>query len=250
MAFAERLAADGYDLILPARRRDRLEALAARLRPQGAAVEILAGDLTDRDFLASLEARIASDDRLAFLINDAGLGAYGPFLELDPDLAEKQIAVHLTASVRLARAALPGMVARGKGAMVNVASTFAFSSSVRMPARKRASYVASKAHLVAFTELLSHELEGTGVAVQALCPGVVRTEFHDGLGGRPPGVAVLEPADVVTASLAGLALGEVICIPQLEDLSALQRFLDARNALWDSARSETIAGRYKSKASR
>jgi short-subunit dehydrogenase len=136
------------------------------------------------------------------------------------------------------------MVAKKGGAVINVASTFAFSSSFKMP-RQRATYVATKAGLIAFTELLAHELEGTGVVVQALCPGVVRTEFHDGLGGRPPGVPVFEPAEVVDASLASLALGEVICVPHLQETAALDGLASARNALWGEARAATIAGRYK-----
>ena len=123
--------------------------------------------------------------------------------------------------------------------------SFAFSASVKMPMRKRANYAATKAFINTFTELLSHELEGTGVKIQALCPGVVRTEFHDELGGRPEGVPVLEPADVVAASLAGLSLGEVICVPQLPDLSRLEGIATAQRALWDQARVATVAERYR-----
>lgn len=245
LAFAERLAADGHGLVIVARRRDRLEEVAARLTEKGTAVEVVVADLADPAGLGLLETRLTAGERPAFLVNNAGFGAYGAFVEADPDVLERQIAVHLTATVRLTRAALPGMIGQASGAVINVASTFAFSSGVRMPTRKRANYVASKAFLTTFTELLSHELDGTGVAVQALCPGVVRTEFHDALGGRPAGVAVLEPADVVDASLAGLKLGEVICIPQLPDIEALDRLTEARNAVWDKSRADTIARRYK-----
>jgi short-subunit dehydrogenase len=245
LAFAERLADGGYDLVLVARRRDRLEDLARELRVRGAKVEVMPADLSDPAGLRAVEARIAGEERLTLLVNNAGFGAYGSFLEADPDLLERQIALHATATLRLSRAALPGMAARKSGAVINVASTFAFSSSVRMPARMRASYVGTKAFIIAFTELLSHELEGSGVKVQALCPGVVRTEFHDTVGGRPPGVPVFEPADVVRASLASLALGEVICIPHLADAGALDRLAEARNALWEQARASEIAPRYK-----
>jgi short-subunit dehydrogenase len=245
LAFAERLAADAYDLVLVARRRERLEQLAASLRGGGGAVDILAADLADPAGLKSVEARLAADQRVELLVNNAGFGAYGAFLEADPDVLERQIALHATATARLARAALPGMIARGKGGVINVASTFAFSSGVKMPARKRANYVATKAYIVALTELLAHELEGSGVAVQALCPGVVRTEFHEAAGGRPPGVHVFEPTEVVAASLAALKLGEAICIPHLADASALDRLAEARNALWEQARSSAIAPRYR-----
>jgi short-subunit dehydrogenase len=244
-AFAERLAADGYDLILVARRRERLEELAAQIARPGADIEIAVADLSDRDAIVELSIRLAGDPSMELLVNNAGFGAYAPFLELDPDLAEEQIAVHIMATVRLTRAVLPGLVARGKGAVINVASTFAFTSGINIPSRPRATYVASKAYIVAFTELLAFELEGTGVKVQALCPGVVKTEFHDHIGGRPPGVPVLEPAEVVDASLAGLALGEVICVPQLRDTGAIGRIDAARRGLWEEIREPTVADRYK-----
>lgn len=242
-AFAERLAADDYDLILVARRRDRLETLAGRLRAHGGTVEVLAADLTDRSALLGIEAMLSADPP-ALLVNNAGFGGYGPFVEIDLALLDQQIALHITALTRLTRAALPGMVARGSGAVINVSSSFSFSGSIRMPTRKRASYAATKAFINTFTELLSHELEGTGVMVQALCPGVVRTEFHDTLGGRPEGVPVLDPAAVVHASLVGLRLGEVICVPQLPDLSAVEGIAAAQQTLWSQARSDKIAQRY------
>lgn len=245
VAFAERLAADGNDLVLVARRRDRLEALAARLRSPHADVAVVPADLSVPADIAMLEARIAEGPALAFLVNNAGFGAYGPFVEADPDVLAAQITVHLTATVRLARAALPAMVAARAGSIVNVASSFAFTGTIRMPARKRTNYAASKAFLTTFSELLSHELEDSGVRVQALCPGVVRTEFHSTLGGRPEGTPVLEPADVVTASLAGLDLGEIVCVPQLPDDRTLKGFAAAQQALWEATRSPTIAPRYK-----
>jgi short-subunit dehydrogenase len=243
LAFAERLAADGYDLMLVARRRDRLEALAKRLRAKGGKVEVIGADLADRTALKMIEARLTADPP-ALLVNNAGFGGYGPFIDIDPNLLDQQIAVHITALTHLTRAALPGMVARGGGAIINVASSFAFTASIKMPTRKRANYAATKAFINTFTELLSHELEGTGVKVQALCPGVVRTEFHDQLGGRPEGVPVLDPAEVVGASIAGLAMGEVICVPQLPDKSALEGLAQAQQALWGQTRSDKVAARY------
>lgn len=244
LAFAERLAADGYDLVLVARRRANLEALATRLRAKGGSAEVFPADLADRTALHALEERLAAVAP-TLLINNAGFGGYGPFIDVDPSLLDQQIAVHITALTRLTRAALPGMVARNSGAIINVASSFAFTGSIKMPTRKRANYAATKAFITTFTELLSHEMEGTGVKVQALCPGVVRTEFHDQLGGRPEGVPVLDPAEVVGASLAGLALGEVICVPQLPDLSALKGLAEAQQTLWGQTRSDTVAARYK-----
>jgi short-subunit dehydrogenase len=244
-AYAERLARDGYDLTIVARRRDRLDDLAAPLRAGGAAVEVVSADLAERPGLAAVEARIRERGPLAMLVNNAGFGGYGPFREMDPDLAERQIALHLTAMVRLTRAALPGMADRNAGAVVNVSSMLAFSGGIAMARPQRATYAATKAYINTFTRLLAQELADTGVKVQALCPGVVRTEFHDRLGGRPPATAVIEPADIVAASLAGLALGEVICTPTLPDPSALARLANAEAEVFGAGRAATIADRYR-----
>lgn len=131
-AFAERLAKDGYDLTIVARRRDRLDDLADRLRASGGKIEVMPADLIDRSGLKRIENHVRNDDALAILVNNAGFGGYGPFLEIDPDLAARQIQLHLTALVRLTRAALPGMVARKSGAVINVSSMLAFSGSINM----------------------------------------------------------------------------------------------------------------------
>src|SRR4051794_34340303 len=109
-AFAERLAKDGYDLTIVARRRDRLDDLAERLRAGGGNIEVMLPDLIDRSGLRRIENHVRDDDALAVLVNNAGFGGYGSFLEIDPDLAERQIQLHLTALVRLTRGALPGIV--------------------------------------------------------------------------------------------------------------------------------------------
>jgi short-subunit dehydrogenase len=244
-AYAERLAADSHDLILVARRRDRLEEVAIGVKAHGAGAEIIAADLSDMGGIAAVEKRIAGEERLAFLVNNAGFGNYGPFAETDVALADRQIDLHLKATIHLCRAAVPGMIARGRGDIVNVASTLSFTGPVKLERPKRATYAASKAFINAFTQMLASELEGTGVRVQSLCPGVVRTEFHDNLGGRPPGTPVLEPADIVTASLAGLDLGEVICVPQLPDTAHLEAHSEALHRIWAASRQPEIAGRYR-----
>jgi short-subunit dehydrogenase len=137
LAFAERLAEQGYDLILVARRRERLEAAAERLARPGADVEVMVADLSDPEDLFEVALRAAGDPEMALLVNNAGFGAYGPFLDLEPERAEEQIAVHVTATMRLTRGVLPGMVARGRGDVINVASTFAFSSGIDIPSRPR-----------------------------------------------------------------------------------------------------------------
>ena len=155
-AFAERLARDGHDLILVARRRDRLETLAERLRYEaGAEARPLAADLADAEGLSQVEAHIAGDERLALLVNNAGFGGYRPFVEVEPKVVDELIAVHVRAVARLTRAAVPGMVRRGKGAVINVASLLALSGALPPnPLPYRAVYAGAKAFILAFTEAL------------------------------------------------------------------------------------------------
>jgi len=245
--FAERLAGDGYDVILVARRRERLEDLAQQLEKNGTRTEVIVADLTTAEGLAAVEARAAAGD-VSMLVNNAGFQTYMPFVALDPDRAEGQIRAQVTAIVRLCRAVLPAMIARGDGAIVNVSSTLAFSAGMQathLP--KRAVYAATKAFVNAFTEILADELEGTGVKVQVLCPGVVRTEFHN-VGDEPllrPKIPVMEPEDVVTASLAGLALGDVVCQPALVDRALIDREREARHAVFGAGMSAELSPRYR-----
>jgi uncharacterized protein len=250
-AFAERLAADGHDLILVARRRERLEALAERLRAStGVAVEVLAADLAAPDGLRVVEERIAAGPALDLLVNNAGFGAYMPFVELGPDRAEELIRLQVTAVTRLTHAALTGMLARGRGAIINVSSLLSVSGALNLPRLpKRATYAGTKAFSNTFTQLLSQELEGTGVQVQALLAGVVATEFHDRVGmdaNRFPPEIVMRPEDLVAASLAGLRLGEVICVPGLDDPELLERLHEAQRQLFGTGRRNTAAARYNS----
>ena len=214
-AFAERLAKDGYDLIVVARRRDKLEELAQRLRESHQVnVEVLVADLSRPDSLRTVEKRIAEDSALEMLVNNAGFGGYMPFVELGPERAEELINLKVLAVTRLTRAALPGMLGRGRGSIINVSSRLGFSGSMgssQLP--KRATYAGSNAYINTFTQLLQSELDGTGVQVQALCPGLVATEFHAHVGtdsSRFPAAVVMQPEDLVSASLAGLKLGEAI----------------------------------------
>jgi short-subunit dehydrogenase len=245
-AFAERLAADGHDLIVVARREDRLRALADRLRDtHGTATEVLVADLTAPQELRRVEARIAAGPALELLVNNAGFGGYRPFLALDPDRAEELIRLQVLAVTRLARAALPAMVARSRGAVINVSSQLAFSAALPSPPLPpgRAVYAATKAYVNAFTQLLAGELAETGVQLQALCPGVMRTEFYARMGtdvNRLP-MRPLEPSEVVRASLAGLQRGEVLCVPGLDDASALDRVRAAERHLLEQAWANTLA---------
>ena len=247
-AFAERLAADGHDLIVVARREARLRALADRLRDRhSAATQVLVADLTAPEDLRRVEAQIATGPALELLVNNAGFGGYRPFLQLDPDRAEELIRLQVLAVTRLARAALPAMVARGRGALINVSSQLAFSAALPSPPLPpgRAVYAATKAYVNAFTQLLDGELAGTGVRVQALCPGVMRTEFYARMGtdlGRLP-IRPMEPSEVVRASLAGLQRGAVLCLPGLDDASALDELRAAERRILEQAWANTLAER-------
>ena len=250
-AFAERLARDGYDLIIVARRRDKLEALAEQLKTKHAAnVEVLTANLSKSNDLRRVEKRIAEDDALEMLVNNAGFGGYMPFVELDPDKAEELVNLKVLAVTRLTRAALPGMIARGRGSIINVSSRLAFSAplgSSQLP--KRATYAGANAFINTFSQLVQSELEGTGVQVQALCPGLVATEFHTHVGAdssRFPANVVMQPEDLVDASLAGLKLGEVICIPAMEDTNLLTQIQESQKLFFEQSRSGAVASRYRS----
>lgn len=249
-AFAERLAHGQYNLILVARRRERLEELAQRLQQDYSVnVEVLAADLTQPSDLLSVEKRIAEISDLAMLVNNAGFGGYKPFITLEPDQAEDLIRLQIVAVTRLTRAALPSMIARGQGAIINVSSRLAFSATLPSPPLpKRATYAATKAYINTFTQILANELDGTGVRMQALCPGVVQTEFHQQVGidstSYPVGI-VMSPEDVVKASLTSLERGEVICIPALKDLDLLKQIDESQRRLFEQTRSGTLAERYQ-----
>jgi short-subunit dehydrogenase len=212
LVFCRQLAERGHRLVLVARRADRLEAIAKQLEQEhGIETEVFPADLTRPEELASVEARLASEPTLELLVNNAGFGTVGRFVELDPDAEESEIKLNTLALVRLTRAALPGMVERGRGGIINVSSMASFSPSPFM-----ATYAATKAFVTAFTEGLHEELRGSGVKVQALCPGFTRTEFQDVAGVEQssiPDLAWQEPDDVVSASLAGLERGTVVVVP-------------------------------------
>jgi uncharacterized protein len=247
-SFASRLAADGWDLAITARRGDRLQALASRLaREHGVRIEVLVADLANPGDLAGLEQLVA--DRVPdLLINNAGFAGYREFAEVPAQVVADLVAVHVTAVSRLTRAAVPGLVARGSGAIINIASLLAFSGSLPPdPLPHRAVYAGAKAFQVAFTQALAGELTGTGVQVQVCCPGLVDTEFH-AVAGRDVGalsVPVMHPDEIASAALAGLRLGEVVCIPGLADPALLAAVDRAQQELLRTAVGATLADRYQ-----
>ena len=213
-AFVKRLASEGYDLILVARRKGRLEKLAEELKASHrVAAEVLAADLTEDADLRKVEERIARAGDLAFLVNNAGFGTRSLFFETDVEGQDRMHRLHVLAALRLCHAALPGMVARGMGCLVNVSSVAAFGQSPG-----NAGYCASKAWMNSFTEGLHVDLASIGspVKVQALCPGYTLTEFHDVSGiGRDhvPKSWWMSAEYVVGASMQGLARGKLVVVP-------------------------------------
>jgi uncharacterized protein len=244
-AFAECLAEDGWDLVLVARRRDRLEQVAERLSvAHGISARVIDADLADPAELETLAAE-AAELPLDLLVNNAALAHYMPFAALPAGQATELVELNVLAPVLLTRAALPGMLERGRGAAVNVASLLAFSGSWDagyLP--QRAVYAASKSFLVTFTQILARELQDSGVRVQVVCPGVVRSEFHSRQGLDMSAVPKMEPRSVARASLLDLERGVVVSIPGAGDDSALRGIDAATAALLSSTRTVELPERY------
>ncbi|MDG4668036.1 SDR family NAD(P)-dependent oxidoreductase [Mycobacterium sp. 236(2023)] len=241
-AFTERLAADGYELITVGRDLDRLQRLADTLPVD---VTPVAADLATHDGIATVIEGVA-DRAVDLLVNNAGVAHYMPFSQLPEERANELLFVKVIAPTLLARAVAPGMVDRRAGTIINVAGMLAYSGPApleQLPLR-RAVYVGANAHLVAFSETLAAELAADGIAVQALCPGVVATEFHQRQGIDMSGAPRMSPHDVVTASLRALELGEVICAPSVEDHDLLEAVADADLAAF-GAQSVQLATRYR-----
>jgi uncharacterized protein len=251
--FARRLAQRGDDLVLVARRGDRLQALHEDLSARhGVAVQTVVADLADRAQLERVVDRAGEGD-ITLLVNNAGINGYGPFTQVTPAVLEGVLAVNATAPLLLARAAVPAMLEAGGGAIINVASLLAFSGSLRPdPLPARATYAATKAFIVAFSRTLAAELAETPVHVQVLCPGYTATEFHMSHGTEPvQGIAPVDQGramsaeDVVQASLSALHTGEIVCIPGLDDLLAVERLAAVEAELRQGSRN-AIAARYAS----
>jgi hypothetical protein len=213
--FARQLAARGHNLLLIARRLDRLEELAAALgASHGVKAEALAADLSSLADLERVAARLRSEP-VELLVNNAGFGVVERFFEADLETQEQMVHVHVGATLRLTHAVLPGMVARNRGAVVNVSSLAAY---LAMPGN--AIYAATKTFLHSFTRSLELDLasRSSRVRVQVLCPGLTRTEFHAGMQeevARVPRWVWMPAAEVVAASLRGLDRNHVVVVPGL-----------------------------------
>ncbi len=209
-SFARQLANDGYNLILIARRRQKLENIAQELISRhNIAVTVIAADLVDTNDIAQLTSQLAAMDDIVMLINNAGFGSRGDFVDVSARSHREMIDLHVTATAVLTRAVLPNMIAQRSGAIINTSSTAAFFRG-----HDRVNYGATKLYINAFSESLQIELEGTGVRVQALCPGFIRSGFHEEIG-RPslPNFLWMKTDEVTTVSLNALNKKPVIVVP-------------------------------------
>jgi short-subunit dehydrogenase len=214
---ARELARRGYGVTLVARREDRLKALAAELvSGQSVRAEVVTADLADPDARAAIMSTVAERGLVVdMLVNNAGIGTTGRVSAADPERELTMLRTNVEALVDLTMRCLPGMVARGRGGILNVASTAAFQ-----PLPGQAGYAATKAFVLSYSQATAAEVRKAGVSVTALCPGPVRTEFGDTAGFSAKEMNVPEfvwvpAADVARAGLDGLDAGRTVVIPGL-----------------------------------
>ena len=242
--YADRLAKRGYDLIVVARDEARLKALSDRLaKKTGRSVKPLRANLTDKADLANVERVLREDEAVAMLVNNAGVGAVTPLLETDVRKVDDLIALNVTALTRLTYAAAPAFVARGRGTIINIASTVGVS-----PETLNGVYGASKAYVLALSHSLEHELASKGLRIQAVLPGATATDFWAKTGlpyENLPASIVMSAEDMVDAALVGLDQGERVTIPGLHNGDEWDRFEAARVAISQKFGNTTPAPRYR-----
>jgi len=241
--YADRLAQRGHDLILVARDVAKLTAVAEHVRKTtGRQVELLPADLSVKADVRRVEQRLQSDERITLLVNNAGIGATQPLVDSDVDRLDEMIQVNVTALTRLTRAVAPGLVRRGQGAIINIASVVALA-----PDLLNGTYGGSKAFVLAFSQSLHTELSPHGIQIQAVLPGATSTNFW-ALSGRPvehlPSAIVMSAEDMVDASLVGFDRKELVTIPSLPDVADWERLDAARKALAPNLSRAESAARY------
>lgn len=213
--FARQLAARGYNVVITARRKDRLDALAREItHAHGVEVEVIEADLGAEDGVAAIEARVGKGD-IAVLINNAGFGNSGRFGEIPLERELLELDVNIRALTRLSHAAIPHLRAKGRGTIINVGSTGSY-----VPVPYMATYAATKAYILSFSEALHEEARGYGVTVTCLCPGGTATEFQEVAGfeaSRVPRIAMASPESVVRAALDGARSGSAIVVPGMSN---------------------------------
>lgn len=242
--YADRLAGRGYDLVLVARNQERLNALAKQLTDRhGCSVEVAAADLSDKTDLGRIENVLRTDASMTMLVNNAGIGATAPLLESDVDRMDDMIQLNVRALMRLTYAAVPGLVARGGGTIINISSIVGVAPEIL-----NGVYGGTKAFVLAFSQSLHKELADKHVRVQAVLPGATATDFW-GIAGTPverlPSEIVMPAETMVDAALAGLDSGELITIPSLPDVADWTTYEAARQKLMPNLSRKEPAARYQ-----
>ena len=245
--YADRLARRGYDLILVARNRERLDDLAKHIASEtGRTVDIVAADLGDKADLGRVETLLRTDTRITMLVNNAGVAAVTPLLDSDVDAMDDMITLNVRALTRLTYAAASGLVTRGGGTIINIASIVAVGPEIL-----NGVYGASKAYVLAFSQSLHKELADKNVRIQAVLPGATATDLW-AKAGRPvehlPNEIVMSTGDMVDAALAGLDQGELVTIPSLPDAADWHAYEAARQKLLPNLSRKTPAARYRARA--
>lgn len=242
--YARRLAERGFDLLLIARDKQRLETAASELRAEhGVRVEVLRADLTQKEDVLKIEHRLRSDSSISLLLNNAGVAANGALAGADMEQLEHLIQLNVMTVTRLASAAAASFSKAGRGTIINIASVVAL-----FPERFNATYSASKAYVLSLSQSLNAELSGTGVRVQAVLPGVTRTEIWERSGIDASGIPaemVMEAGQMVDAALSGLDQGELITIPSLPEVSEWEAYVAARHVMVPNLSRDQAASRYK-----
>jgi uncharacterized protein len=243
--YADRLAKRGYDLILVARDESKLNSVASNIKAErDVNIEVISADLTSKDGLKAIETKLQSDSDISLLVNNAGLGAVTTLAESHIDEIETMISLNVIALTRLCAAITPNLIARGNGAIINIASIVALA-----PDMLNGAYSGSKAYVLNFTQSMHHELADKGIKVQAVLPGAIDTPFWD-KGGLPisnlPSQIVMQPDTLVDSALAGFDLGEVITIPSLPNIEDWQALESALKALRPNLSHTNPASRYLS----
>jgi short-subunit dehydrogenase len=241
--YADRLAHRGYDLILVARDVARLEALAERLRGEtGRRVDVLPADLTDETQLETVERRIAEDQTLTLLVNNAGIALEGTLLDASPARVRQLIAINVLAPTLLAGVAARAFAGRGHCGIINLSSVLALAPEMFDP-----TYSGTKAFILNLSQGLAKQLADTGVRVQAVLPGATRTEIWERAGkdvdSFPPEM-VMDAADLVDAALTGFDLGETVTIPPLADEAQWSAMQAARLTMAPGLSRREVASRY------
>ena len=241
--YADRLARRGHDLILVARNRERLEALATRLTDDpGRSVQLIVADLHHKAELAQVEEVLRTDATITILVNNAGVGAPPPLLDSGIDQLDRMIDLNVTALVRLTYAIVPAFVSRGRGAIINIASIVGIA-----PELLNGVYGGTKAFVLAFSRSLHREFAESKIRVQVVLPGATATDFWD-IARTPlerlPSQIVMKADDLVDAAMAGFDQGELVTIPSLPEMADWEAYEAARQNMIPKLSLRSPAARY------